>query len=89
MKKLAKRLTTGTAIATVALGSMLAFSNPAQAQDPYGKYPTKASCEEAGKKFLLNPHVVWECSYNKHAPANQDWWVTPSTSHKQARSASR
>ncbi|OXM73349.1 MULTISPECIES: hypothetical protein [Amycolatopsis] len=61
-----------SAVAVTSLGVLLGTAGTAAAQDPWGKYPTKAKCAAVGKKHAERGY---ECVHHPKSPANERWWL--------------
>jgi hypothetical protein len=71
-----KRFLAAGAVAVASLGVLLGTAGTAAAQDPYGKYPTKAKCEAVGKPLVyVGGHRAYECAHHPSSPAGQRWWL--------------
>ncbi|MDQ0379042.1 hypothetical protein [Amycolatopsis thermophila] len=71
-----KRVFTTGAVVLASLGVLLGSAGTASAQDPYGKYPTKAKCEAVGKpQVYVGGARGYECVHHPSSPASQRWWL--------------
>ncbi|MFD9706038.1 hypothetical protein [Lentzea sp. NPDC059081] len=64
------------AVIAASVGILLGSAGTASAQDPWGKYPTKAKCDQVGKQVTDQYGGIWTCSDRGSAvPASQRWWL--------------
>ncbi|WP_143466516.1 hypothetical protein [Lentzea kentuckyensis] len=71
-----KRTMTSAAVIVASVGILLGGAGTASAQEPYGKYPTKARCEAVGKPLVfVGGQKGYACDSNPSAPSSQRWWL--------------
>ncbi|NIH87053.1 hypothetical protein [Amycolatopsis granulosa] len=71
-----KRLAAAGTVLAASLGIVLASAGTAAAQEPDGKYATKARCEAVGKpQVTVGGARGYECLYHASSPASQRWWL--------------
>ncbi|MEV6242415.1 hypothetical protein [Lentzea sp. NPDC051838] len=71
-----KRAMASAAVIAASVGILLAGAGTASAQEPYGKYSTKAKCEAVGKPLVfVGGQRGYSCDHHASAPANQRWWL--------------
>jgi hypothetical protein len=64
------------AVIAASVGILLGSAGTASAQDPYGKYATKARCEAIGKPLVfVGGARAYECVHHPSSPASQRWWL--------------
>ncbi|MCT2581832.1 hypothetical protein [Actinophytocola gossypii] len=71
-----KRVLTTGAVASAALGMLLAGAGTASAQDPYAKYATESACSTAGFQYVLSGKATrYDCTGPHAGPASQKYWL--------------
>jgi len=67
---------TAGAVVVASLGIALGTTGTAAAQDPAGKYPTKAQCLAAGYAYMMSGHAEnYDCSGPHAGAASKKWWL--------------